>query len=238
VDPAGSDAARDGDEPVLLARSLPEVPVVVGPDRLAASTLALARGADVLVLDDGFQHRRLRRDFDVVLWDRAAERSRGRLLPAGFLREPLSALGRADGLVLVDRGDGWPEPPPGGPDAALRVRLVSGPCQELPADARLHALSGLADPESFERSLAAQGFTVVGATRYPDHHPFTGDEIHGAARRAASQGADLLAITAKDRARWPIGGRSGLPSPAVFDLDAEVDDGDLLERIEDAIGGT
>ena len=228
VDPATPDVVRDGDEPVLLARSLPDVPVVVGADRLAGGRLAAVRGADLLLLDDGFQHRRLRRDLDFVLWDRAAERSRGRMLPAGFLREPLSALERAGAIILVDRGDGFPSLPPRGPgvDRQARIRLVPGARQPVPGGTRAHALSGLADPGSFERSLEALGVFVTGATRYPDHHPFSVAEVREVARRAEKQNADVIAVTAKDWARWPHSGRSALPVPAVFDLDVELVAGD------------
>jgi tetraacyldisaccharide 4'-kinase len=228
VDRSAPDPARDGDEPVLLARSLPDVPVVVCPDRLAGARLAAVRGADLLILDDGFQHRRLRRDLDLVLWDRAAERSDGRLLPAGFLREPLSALDRAGVVLLVDRGDGFPASPPRGPgaDRQARIRLVPGARQPVAAGTRVHALSGLADPASFERSLESLGLFVTGATRYPDHHPFTVVEVREVARRAEKQSADVIAVTAKDWTRWPRSERSALPVPAVFDLDVELVAGD------------
>ncbi|MEZ5065195.1 MAG: tetraacyldisaccharide 4'-kinase [bacterium] len=229
VDPRTPDVARDGDEPALLARSLPNVAVIAGTDRVAGARLAISRGADLLLLDDGFQHRRLHRDLDVVLWDRKAERSEGRLLPDGLLREPLEALDRADALILVDRGDGFPSPPPRGPEPTGRLRLVPAACQPLDSGARLYAVSGLADPESFEHSLVELGFTVVGAMRFPDHHAFTGTEIRDAEGRAAGLGADLLAVTAKDWVRWPRSERRALPVPAVFDLDVEVVDGDLVE---------
>jgi len=227
VDPARPDPGRDGDEPTLLARSLPEVPVVVCPDRVRAAAVAEGRGAQVLLLDDGFQHRRLHRDLDVVLWDQASRAARGRLLPAGCLREPVSALRRADVVVLVDRGLGAPPTPVGEDKATLVARLVPVARQEIPAGTRVHALSAIADPESFERGLEELGLRVTGATRYADHHPWRGAEIREALACAGREEADLLAVTAKDWARWPRGSRD-LPVPAVFDLEVEVESGDAL----------
>lgn len=236
VDPARPDAYHDGDEPALLARSLPDVPVVVGRDRAQGAALAAARGASVLVLDDGFQHRRLWRNFDLVLWDRRAETSRGALLPAGPLREPPSALRRAHAVLLVDRGTGAPKAP-NGIEAAWIARLSPGAQTSVTRDSAVHALSGIADPEGFERSLGALGLRVTGATRFSDHHPFTVSEIRATVTRAAKEGADFLAITAKDWMRWPREA-TGLPVPCVFDLDVEVERGELLlDRIVLALRG-
>ena len=230
VDPTHPDARRDGDEPVLLARSLPGVPVVVGPDRVRGAELAAAQGARVLLLDDGFQHRRLHRDFDLVLWDARAAAAGGRLLPAGPLREPTRALRRADLVLCIDRGDGAPAPPLN-VAAAATARLVTGSRQEIPHGTAVHAVSGIAGPESFERSLAASGLVLTGATRFADHHPFSPADVRDAGRRAEAQGAAVLATTAKDWMRWPRGAPD-LPVPCVFDLDVEIERGELvLERI-------
>jgi tetraacyldisaccharide 4'-kinase len=232
VDPAEPDASRDGDEPALLARTLPAVPVIVSPDRARGAALARGRGVDVVLLEDGFQHRRLHRDVDLVLWDHAAESSRGRLLPRGPLREPPPGLRRADVLVLVDRGEGVPAVPPGAPgsDRVFRARLVPVARQIIAAGRAVHALSGIANAESFERSLIALGLRVTGATRFEDHHAFSADEVRETAERAAREGAEFLAVTAKDHVRWPKDERRPLPVPAVLDLDVEVDAADRLVR--------
>jgi tetraacyldisaccharide 4'-kinase len=212
------------------------VPVVVALDRTLGAAFAVRHGADVLVLDDGFQHRRLHRDADVVLWDLAAEG--GRLLPRGRLREPREGLRRAHLLVLVDRGDGAPPPPPEVPaERVFRARLATVAKQRIEEGLAVHVLSGIADPESFERALVRLGLRVTGATRFADHHPFTAREVAQAAARAVGEGADCLAVTAKDWARWP-GGSRDLPVPAVFDVEVEVDDpGSFVERIMSLLEG-
>lgn len=227
VDPTHPDAARDGDEPALMARTLPDVPVIVSPDRARGAALADGRGARLLLLDDGFQHRKLARDLDVVLWEAAAAASRGRLLPAGCLREPLSALHRADLVVLMDRGQGPPPAPPIDVEVVMNAKLVPVARQRLLQGTRVHALSGIGDPESFERGLETLGLVVTGATRYADHHAWRASEIRETLDRANGEEADVIAVTAKDWVRWPRGS-GDLPIPAVFDLAAEVEAGDAL----------
>lgn len=227
VDGEHPDASRDGDEPALLARSLPGIPVVVGADRVRSATLALSRGADTLILDDGFQHRRLARDVNVLLWDDTAVASHGRLLPAGSLREPVGGARRADLLLLVDRGEGAPAPPKQA-IAPLRVEVTlrTHARQSIPEGTRVHALSGIANPASFERSLESLGLVLAGATRHPDHHRFSREDVRAAVELAAREHAAVLAVTAKDWVRWPKG--AGVEVPAVFDLDVHVESEDLL----------
>ncbi len=233
------DATRDGDEPVLLARSLPGVPVIVDKDRARAARRAREMGATVALLDDGFQHRRLHRDLDIVLWDRRCWQARHRLLPAGSLRESVRGLVRADVLLLVDRGDGPPPEPPAGPPRVFTARLLFDCLSAVQARAAVHALSGLADPASFEASLVRAGFRLTGATRYPDHHFFTAAEIREAEAQARAEGANHVVVTAKDYVRWPRGEKEDLPVPAVFDLRVEVDrETDFLRIIADRTGGS
>jgi tetraacyldisaccharide 4'-kinase len=227
VDARTPDAWRDGDEPVLLARSLPGVPVIVGPDRVRSATLAKTTGADVLLLDAGFQHRRLVRDVDVLLWDRTAADAHGRLLPAGPLREPARGARRADIVLLVDRGDGVPDPPKHAiAPYRFPILLRTHARQAIPDGTPVHAVSGIANPAAFERALVDLGLVVTSATRFPDHHRFTLDDVHRCAQTARRQHAAVLAVTAKDYVRWPKSESAGVP--AVFDLDVDVESEDLL----------
>ncbi|MDP6461786.1 MAG: tetraacyldisaccharide 4'-kinase [Gemmatimonadota bacterium] len=228
VDPGHPDVQRDGDEAVLLAIGLPGVPVIVSPLRREGVARLASAGTRVALLDDGFQHRCLRRDVDMVLWDLRAERSPRRLIPAGSLRERPKALTRASALVLVNRGDGFPDVPPEWPGAGpvFRVALESRVVGMLPASAPLHAVSGVAVPESFEESLIRSGVALTGASRWADHHAFTHSDVQAVSRQVRVEGAEGIAMTAKDAVRWPGGG--GLPAPVVFDLSVHAEGGDAL----------
>lgn len=193
VDAAGP-AALYGDEPLLLARSL-KVPVFVGEDRYAAGLAAEAfaagcrRPARLHVLDDGFQHRRLHRDFDIVLL--AHSDLRGRLLPFGRLREPLSSLVRAHAVVapadldtLLTEPNVW----------HIRRRLVL----PQPAPTRPLAFCGVAHPRQFWQSLADIGIYPVGTFAFGDHHRYKALDIALLQRLAKQHEANGFLTTEKD----------------------------------------
>jgi tetraacyldisaccharide 4'-kinase len=233
VDPQHLDPERDGDEACLLAATVPEAIVLVGARRSASARLAQRCGANVAILDDGHQHRRLSRALDVLLWDRRQAEAAAAFPPA--LREPPSGAARAGLVLRIDRGQGAPAAPGGLACGAhvARARLVPVGGEGLAHAARVHALSGIADPESFERSLAGRGLVVTGATRYPDHHAFRHEEIGAAAARAQEEGAGHLAVTAKDFARSAALLRECSLPVAVFDLDVEIEEEDaVLDLIE------
>ncbi|HET9886539.1 MAG TPA: tetraacyldisaccharide 4'-kinase [bacterium] len=233
VDPQHLDPTRDGDEACLLAATVPEAIVIAGANRSASARLAQRLGANVAILDDGHQHRRLSRTLDVLLWDRRQAEAAAAFPPA--LREPSSGAARAGLVLRIDRGEGAP-PVPGGMASQVRIagaRLVSGGGEGLTRGARVHALSGIAHPASFERSLAARGLVVTGATRYPDHHAFRRAEIDAAAAHAQEEGAGSLAVTAKDFARSAALLRECSLPVAIFDLHVEVEEEDaVLDLIE------
>ncbi len=211
-----------GDEPLVHARLNPGVPVIANPDRVAGAAEARVRGATVLVLDDAFQHRRARRDIDLVLV--AAEQGAAhRLLPAGPLREGRTALRRAQ-LIIVTRKSATRADAEGvaaawtafaGAPASALMALVPGalhPIQAgeapLPLEAlrgkRVLAVSAIGAPEAFEAQLRAAG-AVVESAAYPDHHPFSDSDIADLERRARV--AELTVCTLKDAVklepRWP-----------------------------------
>lgn len=188
-----------GDEPMLLAAHAPGVPVLVGARRAVVGQRAIASfGSEVLLLDDGFQHHALERDLDVVVLDGHFGLGNGRLLPRGPLREPLSALRRADVVGVVD-----------GPLAeaderrlsrhapsvqrfeARRVprglRALGGGVVEAPtalADQEVGLLSGIARPDSLRRSVEALGARVVAERSFRDHHRYRAADLAGLAREA------------------------------------------------------
>src|SRR6204780_10541 len=169
VDPGG--LPRDfGDEPLLIARRL-QAPVVVGEDRYEAGRFAESRfGAQIHLLDDGFQHRGLARNFEIGLV--TPDDARDRLLPAGRLREPLRSLERADAIVLTSGAS--PESFPLAGKTVWRVRrgIVA---QDVPA--RPIVFCGIARPQNFLLQLRAAGIDPVAEAFFRDHHAYTEKDI-------------------------------------------------------------
>lgn len=237
-----------GDEAVLLAHRLPGVPVIVGGNRFRAGREALRRfPLDVLVLDDGFQHRQLHRDLDLVMLDATDPFGGGRLLPRGRLREPAAALGRAHAVIL-SRTDQAPELAglrprlerlaPGVPQILTRHRpsgltdLAGGGERplELLQGRRVLAVSGIANPPAFHRTLTALGVVLAGTLVFPDHHPYRSDDILRAEAAAQEAGADMIVTTEKDVVRMPAP-TSGRPI-LVLRVDLDIVEGaDALERL-------
>jgi tetraacyldisaccharide 4'-kinase len=195
------------DEPELHRRWSPDIPVIVDRDRVAGAEKAIAVGADIAVLDDGFQHRRLHRDLDIVLVSAERWSNSPHLLPRGPWREPLRALRRAD-IVLVTRKAASPALSAGVASEVqyacgrrpLRAHLRpsgwrdrSGPAGPPVGPALL--VSGLAEPELFEQSALEAGTDIAESLRYPDHHSYTAAD----ARRitAAARGGTVV-TTEKD----------------------------------------
>lgn len=242
--------ARAGDEAVFLAlRS--GAPVVVGRDRFAACEFASrqlaagGRAADVFVLDDGFQHRALARDLDVVLL--SGSESSEWLLPAGPLREGPGALSRADVLVTVGQGAADPSAgdAPRSPGArstralslVARTRVSSivsmvedsvGESPDILADRAVVAVAGIARPERFLADLERLGARIVGRVLRRDHHHYGDDDRREI--EVLAKGADLVATTEKDLVKLsPMA--SGLAIRALrIEMDVPGEDA-LLERI-------
>jgi len=191
-----SRAEEAGDEALVLAAHAPGVPVLVARDRGRAALRALsAFGADLVVLDDGFQHHRLARDVDLLLVDAAQGFGNGRVLPRGPLREPLSALQYAHAVGFVDGEPGPREQAALARFAPLarifraRRRPVSlrplaggpGAPPESLAGAEVGMLAGLARPASLRATLERLGARVVAERRFPDHHRYRARDLRGLA---------------------------------------------------------
>ena len=182
---ADSDWRDVGDEPVIIARRT-GCPTMVAADRVAAARTLIARGAEVILSDDGLQHLRLPRACEIVVIDGGRGFGNGRLLPAGPLREPAAALGRAD--VVVVNGEAAHGTLAGVlPAGTLTMRLVAQPAVRLdgrgaPSELaafrgrRVHAVAGIGNPQRFFAELSAAGLEVI-AHPFPDHHPFTAHEL-------------------------------------------------------------
>lgn len=190
VDAAGM-AGQFGDEPLLIARKL-GVPVIVGEDRYEAGVYAEQTfGPQLHLLDDGFQHRRLARDFDIVMLTPTDVRDT--LLPGGRLREPLSSLARADAVVLS--GNLAPESIPEYVKRRWRVqRSIFAPTIK---DACV-AFCGIARPEPFFSQLQQAGLNVVATQPFRDHHAYTAEDIQKLLRLRNLNQASAFVTTEKD----------------------------------------
>ncbi|MFZ0285666.1 MAG: tetraacyldisaccharide 4'-kinase [Terriglobales bacterium] len=227
VDPGGS--ARDfGDEPLLIARRL-GVPVVVGEDRYQAGVLAEGKfGAQLHMLDDGFQHRALARDFDIVLV--TPEDARDHLLPAGRLREPVGSLGRADAVVLTSgaAADSFPVRE----KLVWRVRRGIVP-KNVPS--RPVVFCGIARPRNFVLQLRTAGVEPAAEAFYRDHHAYSEGDIRDLLSLRERSEADGFVTTEKDAIN--LGGLlSALDPLAVIPVKMElVDAANAVDTIMRAI---
>jgi tetraacyldisaccharide 4'-kinase len=218
-----ADVAHAGDEPLLLARTLPGVPVLVCADRFMAGRHAEAEfDATVHLLDDGFQHVRLARDIDLLMADE--HDLDDRVLPAGRLREPLGNAGAAHAVIV----------PGAGPDTArkvaerLGIRDVFRSTRALGTPVMLHppgggfdpsaavfAVAGIARPHRFFDDARAAGLRVVGTLAFRDHHQFDGADVARMVSAARAGGADAIITTEKDAMRLEGLDLSSMPFAAV-----------------------
>jgi tetraacyldisaccharide 4'-kinase len=196
-----------GDEPYLLATSQPGLQVVVGADRYRAGCLALKQfNADIFIVDDGFQHLRLKRDLNILLLDCGKPFGNGRTLPAGTLREPVSAANRAD-LVLFTRCNGHdPAQATGKPWCAASHQLTGAfplaggepvPFRSLGKSGGL-AFAGIAEPASFFESLKREGLNLTATLAFSDHCKYGEHEIATLCSLKDASRADYLITTQKD----------------------------------------
>lgn len=207
------DPALSGDEPAMMARRFTG-PIAVARRRIGAIELLRSRGPlDVIILDDGFQHARLRRDLDLVLISRERGLGNGWMLPAGPMREPLSALRRAAAVVIVSADASLKSALSAAQlarinqgrvfTAALRpqslISVANGNwCESSPSltGRRVLAVSGLADPAAFHAMLRELEADLVGVLDFPDHHPYTAADWQEIA--SAARDVDLIVTTEKD----------------------------------------
>ena len=214
-----ADPGQCGDEPILLANKLSGVPVIISKKRFNAGWYAHEKfGCDFFILDDGFQHLELKRDFDLVLIDALTPFGNGHLLPWGPLREPFAQLGRADVFILTrvsHHGEGdpvlnflkrdFPSTPVFYSDHVSTdivfpyVNEVYGP--DLIEGKPVIAFAGIARPELFRETLIKLGADVVYFRGYKDHYPFEQRDIQTLIRMKEEMGAQYVLTTEKDWAR-------------------------------------
>ena len=248
------DARDGGDEPVLLAERLPGVPVVVGESRYEAGAVAVeACGAGALVLDDGFQHRTLRKDLEIVVISGYDPWGNGRLFPRGSLREPLSSLRRAAMVVVTN-----PPTPGAASDIAQALRrqgsaatVLSGVYHatslrrgddgraEIPGvltGRKVLALAGLASPRGFVVTAGQLGAEITALAAFPDHHWYTAGDIARVAARVRETGAEAVLTTEKDWIRLRALPRGDLPFWVLsVRLEMGADRGALVEALGETV---
>lgn len=222
-------AVEAGDEAFLLAKNVPGVAVVVGKDRALTGEYAVKKlNAQVIILDDGYQHWQLARDLDIVLIDTLNVFGNNFLLPRGTLREPLENLARAQAFLLTKVDQSTPQARSRIRETlqrvnpnALVVESVHNPvcllelgdwhkglrtntvAPESIRGRKVLAFSAIGNPSSFEQTLYDVGAEVVAAERYPDHHDYTMAELQSAMEKALQDGACALATTEKDAVKIP-----------------------------------
>ncbi len=251
---------RLADEPAILARNCPEAAVIVNPDRVAGAIKAVRSfDAAVLIMDDGFQHRRLARDLDIVTIDAARPFGYGRLLPAGLLREPLAELKRADAVVITkcDQTARYKLS-----KLKKKLRLCNG---DIPIAETVHepicaktigakritlwqlraknifAFCGIANPDAFITTIKRLRLNLAGSQIFDDHHNYTRDDITEIFAQATLVNADLILTTEKD---WS---KTALPASATSDiafaylvikLNFVAEQEQITRLIENALAGT
>jgi len=210
VDSERHAAADVGDEPLMLART---VPVVVARDRISGVALARSQGANVILMDDGFQNPAIAKDACLIVIDGDRGLGNGCVFPAGPLRAPLPPqLARTDALIVV--GDGTAAAAVAALIAAQGKPVLSAQLRADDASAaslrgkRVLAFAGIGDPDRFFRTLRGSGIEVVRQRAFADHHPFSEHEI-AALSAEAKRDALTLVTTEKDLARLRDAG--GLP---------------------------
>ncbi len=211
------------DEPAILSEMCPQAKVIINPDRVAGAKEAVNRfGARLLIMDDGFQHRRLARDIDIVTIDATQPFGYGRLFPAGLLREPVNSIKRADAVVITRSNQAS--------DCELKkieakvqkikpdmiiARAVHSPVVarttdgkeisiEQLKDKKIFAFCGIGNPDAFINTIGELGAKTVGSKIYDDHYHYADKDIAGICREAATLKADLILTTQKDFSRLSI----------------------------------
>jgi len=247
------------DEVAILAESCPEAKVVINPDRVAGATEAVSKfGANVLIMDDGFQHRRLARDLDIVTIDGTVPFGYGKLLPAGLLREPVAELKRADAAVIT-RCDQAAESELAQLEDKLRKinpemiisRSMHAPVYMKSADGKkigfeelkgkkIFAFCGIGNPDAFFNTVRGLGANLVGSRIFNDHYHYTDDCLADIYTQAKRLNSDLILTTQKDWfSLFDIGNSSFDIRFAYLAVELKFvrGEGEITQLIKDALAG-
>lgn len=222
----GSVDGNANDEKLVLNLLCPDVPHTQAPDRVAAAhSLTIEENLNAIVMDDGFQHRRLHRDLDIVLIDATNPFGYGSLLPRGLLREPLSSLRRAD-VAIITRSDlvaarvlaeihnAIIEAAPQLVDHVLHIvfqptslRNLDGAMMSLrdAASQPVHLMAGIGNPDAFQTTAVRAGLRVTGTSWFPDHHHYSNNDLQQVRQLAKKSHDALIVTTLKDLVKLPLG---------------------------------
>lgn len=256
----GVEAGARNDEAIELEEKLPDVPHLQNVDRVEGARTAIEEfESQAILLDDGFQHRRLKRDLDVVLIDALEPFGYGHVFPRGLLREPLSGLRRA-GVVALSRADLV--------DEAERTRIrdvvrrynaaaiwcevrhaprtllsSAGPNAdgvETPLESlrgrRVVGFCGIGNPEGFRRTLVGLGCELVDFREFPDHHTYQRADVDSLSKAALDSNAELLVCTHKDLVKLRIDSLAGRPLKAVVvGVEFLAGEAELVAKLEDVV---
>ncbi|MBA3480175.1 MAG: tetraacyldisaccharide 4'-kinase [Pirellulales bacterium] len=230
----GAEQGGLNDEALELELALPDVPHLQNPDRVASSAIAIEELAtQLLLLDDGFQHRRLARDLDIVLLDASEPFGFDHVLPRGTLREPVDGLRRA-GVVVLSRADmigldqreairrralelspqaAWCEVE----HRAAALVDASGEASPIAslAGKSVAAFCGIGNPAGFRHTLDALGANVAAWREFPDHHNYTRGDVDAICTLARDSGAKLIVCTRKDLVKLRVAAIGGIPLRAI-----------------------
>ena len=233
-----------GDEPYLLARSVAGLIVVIGSDRYQAGLMALERfRPDVVLLDDGFQHIRLYRDLNILLLDATRPFGNGWTVPLGMLREPCTALKRADLALFTRCHDTERLPALTLPTSRSYHRLTGFqlvatgnvvPLEQL-QQGRVAAFAGIAEPSAFFEALRQIGIAPVATLSLPDHEPYHAAGLEQIEHLVASAAPDWLITTEKDGVKLQGGDRIWNSRLVAARLEVQLEDRELLARTLDKL---
>ncbi len=232
-------ASSCGDEPLLIARKIPGIPVIVSRERISAVNAAIGLGANLIILDDGFQHLNLFRDLDIVM----LTGSEDYMFPMGYLREPISALTRAS--IFLKRSNVRL-------NSRIRNTIRDSPVFDYQVECsgiRLHddkvqpisqlesksvlLLSGIANPDRFETTVKSSGFIVKDRIDFPDHHSFSDNDLNLALERAQDC---LVVLTEKDWVKLPKWFR-GLSNTAALCIELRIcKEPKFMDVIKESVG--
>jgi len=244
--------AESGDEPFMLASLIPELQVIVNIDRVEAGRYAIAEmGTQVILLDDGFQHRSIARDLDVVIVPAPEILQKEPVLPAGLLREPWRGLERATHLIVTNIPENgqtavinstlrrWTDAKIHYAEktslaelhAPIKNETLSIADRSIPP--KIFAVAGIGKPDQFRQGLKNAGVEIVDFKTYPDHFAYPLEKQTQLIGQFEKSGAEYLVITAKDYVKWS---RSFLEEYPIYYLPVTYQfDSDFLDKIIVAI---